>query len=569
MRPQWVPLVIGGVLALQVSAAQALIAWLVKPVMDDIFLKQDLVMLRIVPFIVLGAYVLKGLGRYGQSYLMAAVGERVIARIRRDLYAHIQGMSLSFFSSVHSGELVARTITDVNRVARLASTVLVNVVRDLATALGLLVVMFMRDWTLALIAAAVFPFIGITVRALGRQLYKINLRAQRRTAELNIALQESFTGAKTIKAFGQETYDQARFDRVNGRILDLALKDARLDQLSGPLMEVLGALGIMGALWYGGHRVLAHTLTPGEFFSFTAAVFLLYGPVRQISRSLNAVQQARGSLERVFEVMETSPAIADASDAVAITGFHDRIVFDHVSFRYPGTSVDALSDICLTVAKGETIALVGSSGAGKTTLTDLLPRFHDVSAGRITLDGHDVRDVTVTSLRELMGIVTQETFLFQDTVESNIAFGKPGATHEEVERAARAAQAHVFITGMPKGYASVVGERGVRLSGGQRQRIAIARVFLRNPPILILDEATSELDAESELLVQQALAALMAGRTVFVIAHRLATVRGADRVVVVDSGRIAEVGRHEDLIARQQGIYRRLAVLQGLDVAPS
>ena len=559
-------LVGGGLLALQVSAAQALIAWLVKPVMDDIFLKQDLLMLRIVPFFVLVAYVLKGLGRYGQSYMMAAVGERVVSRIRRDLYAHIQGMSLAFFSAVHSGELVARTITDVNRVARLASTILVNVVRDLATAIGLLVVMFVRDWKLALIAAAVFPFIGITVRALGRQLYKINLRAQRRTADLNVALQESFTGAKTIKAFGQEAADQARFDRVNGRILALALKDARLDQLSGPLMEMLGALGIMGALWYGGARVISGSLTPGEFFSFTAAVFLLYGPVRQISRSINAVQQSLGSLERVFEVMETPPAIADAPHAVAASGFNDRIVYDHVSFRYPGGGGDALSDICLTVFKGETIALVGSSGAGKTTLTDLLPRFHDVSAGRITVDGRDVRDLTVTSLRGMMGIVTQETFLFQDTVENNIAFGKPGATHEEVERAARAAQAHDFITAIPEGYASVVGERGVRLSGGQRQRIAIARVFLRNPPILILDEATSELDAESEFLVQQALAALMAGRTVLVIAHRLATVRSADRVVVVNAGRIAEIGSHDELITQKEGIYRRLAVLQGMNI---
>ena len=559
-------LVIGGVLAMQVSAAQALIAWLVKPVMDDIFLKQNLVMLRLVPFFVLGAYVLKGVGRYGQSYLMAAVGERVIARIRRDLYAHIQGMPLSFFTSVHSGELVTRTITDVNRVARLASTVLVNIVRDVASVVGLLVVMFVRDWRLALIAAAVFPFIGLTVRALGRQLYKINLRAQRRTAELNIALQESFTGAKTIKAFGQEAADQTRFDRVNGRILSLALKDARVDQLSGPLMEILGALGIMGALWYGGSRVMSHTLTPGEFFSFTAAVFLLYGPVRQISRSVNAVQQSLGSLERVFEVMETPPAITDTPGAVAVTGFRDRIVFDHVSFRHPGAGVDTLCDIELTVRKGETIALVGSSGAGKTTLTDLLPRFHDVGAGRITLDGRDVREITVGSLRELMGIVTQETFLFQDSVTRNIAFGKPGATPAEVIEAARNAQAHDFISAMPQGYESVVGERGVRLSGGQRQRIAIARVFLRNPPILILDEATSELDAESEFLVQQALAALMAGRTVFVIAHRLATVRGADRVVVVHAGRIAEIGRHEELIAQKDGLYRRLAELQGLDI---
>jgi len=569
LRPHWVILAAGGVLALQVSAAQALIAWLVKPVMDDIFLKHDLVKLRLIPFAVLGAYTLKGLGRYGQSYLMASVGERVVARIRRELYAHIQGMSLGFFTSVHSGELVARTITDVNRVARLASMVLVNTLRDVATVASLLVVMFVREWRLALIAAAVFPLIGVTIRMLGRQLYKINRRAQERTADLNVALQESFTGIKTVKAFGREDFDQARFDRVNNRLLTLALKDARLDELAGPLMEVLGALGIMGALWYGGFRVVSGTLTPGEFFSFTAAVFLLYGPVRQISRSINAVQQSLGSVERVFEILDTPPAIVDAPHAITVSEFRDRIVFDHVSFRYPGAGGDTLADVCLTVHKGETVALVGQSGAGKTTLMDLLPRFHDVQTGRIIIDGHDLRDIAVSSLRRLMGIVTQETFLFRDTVESNIAFGKPGATHEEVEQAARAAQAHDFIMAMPQRYASVVGERGVKLSGGQRQRIAIARAFLRNPPILVLDEATSELDAESEFLVQQALAALMTGRTVIVIAHRLATVRDADRLVVVHGGRIVEAGRHDELILRQDSLYRRLAALQGLDSARS
>ena len=569
LRPHWFVLAAGGVLALQVSAAQGLIAWLVKPVMDDIFLKHDVAKLRLIPFAVLGAYTLKGLGRYGQSYMMASVGERVVARIRRQLYAHIQGMSLGFFTSVHSGELVARTITDVNRVARLASIVLVNAFRDVATVAALLAVMFVREWRLALIAAAVFPLIGVTIRVLGRQLYKINRRTQERTADLNVALQESFTGIKTVKAFGREDFDQARFDHVNDRLLTLALKDARLDELAGPLMEVLGAIGIMGALWYGGFRVVSGTLTPGEFFSFTAAVFLLYGPVRQISRSINAVQQSLGSVERVFEILDMPPAIVDVPRAITLSEFRDRIVFDHVGFRYAGATAETLADVCLTVHKGETVALVGQSGAGKTTLMDLLPRFHDVESGRITIDGHDVREIAVSSLRRLMGIVTQETFLFRDTVESNIAFGKPGATHEEVERAARAAQAHDFILAMPQRYATIVGERGVKLSGGQRQRIAIARAFLRNPPILVLDEATSELDAESEFLVQQALAALMTGRTVVVIAHRLATVRNADRLVVVHGGRIVEIGRHDELILREDSLYRRLAALQGLDIARS
>ena len=569
LKPYWPLLAVGTLLALVVSSAEGLIAWLVKPAMDDIFLKRDLVMLKLLPLALLGAYLLKGAGRFGQSYLMASVGERVIARIRRELYGHIQGMPLAFFKSLHSAELMARVVTDVNRLARLSSTVLVMAVRQVGTIVALLVVMFLREWVLTLIAVAVFPAVAVTIRALGRKLYRINKRSQEKMAELNVVLQESFTGTKIVKAFGRERLEQQRFDSVNDHLLRLALKDHRTDQLSEPLMEVLGALGIMGALWYGGYRVIAGGLTPGEFFSFTAAVILLYGPVRQLSRMANTVQQSLSSVERVFEILDTEHAITDAAGAHTLPGFRDRIVFEDVSFRYPDAETDALIDISLAVQKGEMVAFVGMSGAGKTTLMDLLPRFHDVSTGRITIDGHDLRQVTVASLRALMGIVTQETFLFHDSLEYNIAYGKPGATREEVERAARLAQAHDFIATLPQGYATRVGERGVKLSGGQRQRIAIARAFLKDPPILILDEATSDLDSESEFLVQEALAELTKGRTVLVIAHRLATVRNADRVVVVHGGRIAEMGRHDELMVRENGIYRRLAALQMLDAPVS
>jgi len=569
LRPHWHVLAMGGLLALVVSAAEGSIAWLVKPAMDGIFVKRDLLMLKLIPLAVLGAYLAKGAGRFGQSYLMAAVGERVIARIRRELYAHIQGMPLSFFASLHSAELMTRVVSDVNRLARLSSTVLVMAVRHVATIVALLVVMFAREWALALIAVAIFPAAGVTVRALGRKLYTINKRTQEKIAELNVVLQESFAGTKIVKAFGRERLEQERFDEVNDRLLRLALKNQRTDQAAEPLMEVMGAVGLMGALWYGGYRVISGALTPGEFFSFTAAVLLLYGPVRQLSRMVNTVQQSLGSVERVFEVVDTPPAIVDAPGAHVLDGFTDRIAFEGVSFRYPETPEPALRDITLEVHKGELVALVGMSGAGKTTLMDLLPRFHDVSAGRITVDGHDVRDVTVASLRALMGIVTQETLLFHDSIGYNIAYGKPGATREEIDRAARMAQTHDFIAALPEGYAAQVGERGVKLSGGQRQRLAIARAFLKDPPILILDEATSDLDAESEFLVQQALSELMKGRTVLVIAHRLATVKNADRVVVVHGGRLAETGTHDELMAREDGIYRRLATLQALDLSVS
>jgi len=344
----------------------------------------------------------------------------------------------------------------------------VMTLRQVLMIVALLSVMVVREWRLALIAIVVFPFVGVAVRSIGRRLYRINKRSQEKVAELNVLLHEAFSGMKIVKAFARESHEAERFDRINQRLLELALKDHRTDEATDPLMEVLAAFGIMGALWYGGHQVIAGAMTPGDFFSFIAALALIYGPVRQLSRIMNTVQQSTSSVERVFEILDMPPAIADAAGARTLPGFREAIRFEGVSFRYPGSPEPTLRDISLDIRRGEVVAFVGMSGAGKSTLMDLLPRFHDVSEGRITIDGHDLREITQASLRAQLGVVTQETFLFSDSILYNIAYGRPGASTEQVTRAARQAHAEDFIQAQPEGYATLVGERGVRLSGGQQ-----------------------------------------------------------------------------------------------------
>jgi ATP-binding cassette, subfamily B, bacterial MsbA len=561
VKVYWARIVAAMGLALVISGLEAVTAWLVKPLLDDVFLNKDLFMLKLLPFALIGVYFVKGGARYGQAYIMAQVGQRVVMRLREEVYGHLQGMSQSFFNKRASAELLSRLTHDVGRLSRMSSQDPAVAIREVFTLLMLLGVVFAREWRLATIALVVFPLIALALVRIGKKLQTINKRGQENIAELSVVLQETLTGTKIMKAFGREAHERERFRQANRKLYRLIMRDVHVHELTSPLMEFIGALGIGAALWYGGYQVIQGETTPGTFFSFLTGLMMLYGPVRKLSNTSNMIQQAIPAAERVFELVDLKQTVVDRPNARLLDALRETIVFEQVSFQYEDGAGPVLRDISLVVRKGEMVAFVGMSGAGKSTLADLIPRFHDVTSGRITIDGVDIRDYTLASLRAQISIVTQETILFNETVAHNIGYGMPGASFDEIMHAAHLAYAHEFIQELPQGYDTVIGERGVKLSGGQRQRIAIARALLKNPPILILDEATSELDAASEFMLQKALANLVEGRTVFVIAHRLATVMKADRIVVVDGGQIAEMGTHEELLA-QKGLYNRLHALQ-------
>jgi subfamily B ATP-binding cassette protein MsbA len=430
----------------------------------------------------------------------------------------------------------------------------------------LLGALFYYDWRLALISMVLIPLVVFPSAKLGRYIRASSRSSQDKMGELNNVLQETFSGIRIVKAFAMESFEIEKFKTATRRLLRVSLRWVRAQAVSSPLMEVLGAITIAGLLFYERRLILHHMQTAGGFIGFLYVLLKSYEPVKRLTGVSNSYQQALGASEQVFHYLDSEPEMVDKPGAISLPPFQHEIAFEQVEFDYED-GIPLLRDINLHIGKGEVVALVGSSGAGKTTLASLIPRFFDVTRGRIAIDGHDVRDVKLNSLRAQIGIVTQETILFNDTVYNNICYGSRLPTEGQVREAARVALAEDFILEMPQGYQAMIGERGQRLSGGQRQRIAIARALLKNPPILILDEATSELDTESELLVQRALANLMAGRTVVVIAHRLSTVRRAERIVVIDRGAICEIGTHEDLVSRG-GIYQRLHDLQFVDVEP-
>ena len=552
-------LFLGTACMLLVAASSAVSALLIKPVMDDIFVKQDIEMLRLMPIVVVIVFFLRGLGDYGQEYYMNYVGQRIIKDLRDRLYERILDLPLSFFQQERTGVLMSRITNDVNVIKSMVSTAVTSIVRHFFTILGLIVVVLYRDWKLALCALVILPIAFFPVVEFGRRVRRVSRMCQESMAELNSFLHETFAGSKIVKAFGMEDFEKKRFVKKTDDLFELEIKTVIAKSLSSPVMELLGGLGIAFVVWYGGYSVVTGASTPGTFFSFMAAVLMLYDPVKKLSRLNNSVQEGLAASDRVFDILEKQSDIQEKQNPVELVVKPHRVRFEKVSFQYDRNPV--LKDIDLDVQPGEILALVGMSGGGKTSLVNLIPRFYDVAEGAIRIDGVDIRDASLASLRRQIAVVTQEPILFNDTVASNIAYGNPLAEKQEIIEAAIAAYAYDFVTRFPKGFDTNIGELGGRLSGGEKQRICIARALLKNAPILILDEATSALDAESEMWVQKALENLMRGRTTFVIAHRLSTISYADRIVVLVNGRIVEQGRHEDLMALE-GEYFKLHQMQ-------
>jgi subfamily B ATP-binding cassette protein MsbA len=518
----------------------------------------------IVAFALVASTILKGICDYSGTYLVNHAGFGMITDLRDDLYTALLRRSAAFFSKHTTGTLLSTIINDIERVQYAMSTVLSELLQQFFTFVSVAVVVVILGGNLAWVLLLFVPVIVFSSRKIGSRVRNTTRHGQDKLADIQNILHETITGNRIVKAFNTEDWEISRFRTAARRLFRANLRSVAATAISSPLMDVFGVVGIALLILIGRDRIAHNQMTPGVFVAFITAVFSLYNPVRKFALFYNNFQQALGASSEIFKFMDLQDDVREKPRATALPKFSNSVSFEHVSFAYVNEGEEqheVLHNIDLNVRRGEILAVVGSSGAGKSTLVHLIPRFFDVTGGRILIDGLDIRDVTLSSLRAQIGIVTQETILFNDTVRNNIAYGQPQVPQKEVEAAARAALAHDFIVALPAGYDTVIGERGVRLSGGERQRLAIARALLKNAPVLILDEATSALDSESEALVQSALHNLMSGRTVFVIAHRLSTVRRADRIVVIENGTIADIGRHEELMTKL-GTYRRLYELQ-------
>jgi len=557
----WPRLLLGALCMIIVAGTSAAMALMVKPIMDDIFLNQNKDMLVLIPGIVILIFFLKGLGAFGSEYLMNYIGEKIIRFFRDSLYEKVTDLPISFIHKEKTGALMSRITNDVNIVKGMVSTAVINLFRDFFSVIAFLFVIFYRDWQLALGAFVVLPLAFYPIVIFGRRVRKFSTGTQETMADLNSFLHETFTGSKIIKIFNLQSFEKKRFKEKTQLLFRLEMKKVVTKALSSPVMEFLGGFGIAFIIWFGGLRVINGISTPGTFLSFLTAVMMLYDPVKKLSNLNNTIQEGVASATRIFDVLEEESEILEKQNPAVLKGSTFNIEFDHVSFSYNKNEVPALNDINLKVAPGEVLALVGMSGGGKTSLVNLVPRLYDATEGAVLIEGKNIKNFSIKSLRDHISIVTQEPILFNESVKDNIRYGKMDATDSEIENAARAAYAYDFIQGFPNGFDTIIGELGSRLSGGEKQRLCIARALIKDAPILILDEATSALDSQAERVVQKALENLMKGRTSFVIAHRLSTIDYASRIILLKNGAIKEQGTHDDLMA-MEGEYYKLQAMQ-------
>lgn len=556
------PLLVAVVFMALVAGATALSAWLMEPVVNELFIAKNSEMLWLVGGAIAATFLVKGAANYAQATLMSYVGLKIVADFQNRLFSHLTRMDVTFFQGQQTGDLISRFTVDIQAMRNAVSNALTSLGKDLLSLIGLVAVMFMQDFELAIIAFVVFPVAIYPIARLGRRLRKATVGAQAEMGQMTTLIGQTLQGIRMVKSYRMESYERKRLARIIDAIYRLSLKAASSRALSSPVMETLGGLAVALVVIYGGYRVIAGGTDPGSFFSFITALLMAYEPMKRLA-NLNAnIQAGLAGAERMYEVLDAAPSIVDAPDAKPLAVSGGAVRLEGVSFSYgPEAEIPALDGMDIEAPAGKIVALVGPSGAGKTTVLNMIPRFFDPDAGRVTIDGTDIRSVTQASLMETVGLVSQEVTLFDDTIRANIAFGRPDASEADIEAAARAAAAHDFISATEAGYDTVVGEQGLKLSGGQRQRIAIARAILKDAPILLLDEATSALDSESERHVQEALDRLMKGRTAMVIAHRLSTVQHADIIYVMDQGRVVEKGNHNELLL-SGGHYARYHAMQ-------